>query len=254
MGARSHSRRRAVPLLGGDVVTVPSPHQPQHGGPATGPVVHVTGVYGNAGTLELLRDRIAAAMGARAWRLRLVVDASPDDSAHVARELAAADTRVAATVLTRNGGQHAALTRGLADEPDASAWVCLDADLQDPPEAVPQLLAGIGEHAAVFAGRRGAYESRARLMTGALHRRVMARLIGLPPDAGAFVAMDARAREAILQAGAPSIVAAIGAARLPVTSRPVERADRQQGRSMWTTSARVQQSWRTLTWARRHRS
>jgi undecaprenyl-phosphate 4-deoxy-4-formamido-L-arabinose transferase len=213
----------------------------------------VTGVYGNAATLPELAARIAAVMGERPWRLRLVVDASPDDSVVVAERLAAQDPRIAVTALTVNVGQHGALTRGLADEPDAVAWVCLDADLQDPPEAVPALLAALGPPAAVFAGRRGAYETRARLLTGALHRRVLTALTGLPPDAGAFFAVDARGRAAVLAARAPSVVAAIGAARLPVTSVPVARDQRPVGQSAWTTRARLAQSVRTLAWAAKHR-
>lgn len=212
-------------------------------------VALVTGVYGNAATLPALVDRVTAAMGEAPWRLRLVVDASPDDSLAVALSLA--DERVRVTSLTVNAGQHGALTRGLADEPDAEAWVCLDADLQDPPEAVPALVARLGPYAVVFAGRRGAYESRARVLTGTAHRRLMTRLTGLPPDAGAFFAVDARGRDAILAAGAPSVVAAL--AGLPVTSVPVERDVREVGASAWTTAARVRQSARTLWWAARHR-
>ena len=212
-------------------------------------VALVTGVHRNAATLPALVERVGAAMGDVPWLLRLVVDASPDDSLAVALSLA--DDRVRVTSLAVNVGQHAALTRGLADEPDADAWVCLDADLQDPPEAVPDLVARLGPYAVVFAGRRGTYESRARVLTGNAHRRLMTRLTGLPPDAGAFFAVDARGREAVLSAGAPSVVAAL--AGLPVTSVPVERDVREVGTSSWTTGARVRQSARTLWWAARRR-
>ncbi|MDP3712515.1 MAG: glycosyltransferase [Mycobacteriales bacterium] len=212
--------------------------------------VAICPVYGNAATLPTLVARLHAAVPG--CRVRLVVDASPDDSAAVAAGL-----DCAVTVLDTNVGQHRALARGLADEPDADAWVLLDADLQDPPEAVPLLLAGLGPHAAVFAGRRGAYESRGRLLTGGLHRRVVTALTGLPPDAGAFVAVDARGRDAVLAAvhtgSAPSVVAALGAARLPVTSVPVARATRPVGESAWTARARLAQSARTLAWLARHR-
>ena len=141
-------------------------------------VAVVVPVYGNEATLAELTARLGGALAGRDWRLRLVVDASPDDSAQVAARLAAADPRVRVTVLARNVGQHAALTRGLRDEPDADAWVCLDADLQDPPEAVPLLLDRLarGDVSAVFAGRRGHYESPLRRLTGTAHRRVAARL------------------------------------------------------------------------------
>ena len=216
----------------------------------------VVPVHANAATLPELVRRLTAALEGRDWRVRLVVDASPDDSAQVAERLSAAEPRVQVTVLERNVGQHRALAVGLAAERDADAWLCLDADLQDPPEAVPGLLDRLaaGDVDAVFAGRRGAYEGRLRLLTGRLHRAALARLTGLPPDAGAFLALGPRARAAVLDAAAPSLVAAIGAARLPVVSVPVARSLRPAGRSAWTTRARVRQSVRTLLWAARHRA
>ncbi len=215
----------------------------------------VVPVHRNAGTLAELVARLSAALDGREWQVRLVVDASPDDSAEVAAGLAAADGRVQVEVLERNVGQHRALALGLAACADATAWVCLDADLQDPPEAVPALLDRLaaGDVAAVFAGRRGTYEGPLRLLTGRAHRALLARLTGLPPDAGAFLALDARARQAVLDAQAPSLVAAIGAARLPVTSVPVRRDAREQGTSSWTARARLRQSVRTLAWAARRR-
>ncbi|MGY1815595.1 glycosyltransferase [Blastococcus sp. SYSU D00820] len=218
-------------------------------------VAVVSPVYGNEATLRPLAARLAAALDGWEWRLRLVVDDSPDDSVRVAQELASADPRIGVTVLTVNVGQHAALAHGLAAEPDADVWICLDADLQDPPEAVPLLLArwAAGGVEAVFAGRRGRYESLPRRLTGALHRRLAARLTGLPPDAGAFLALGPRARAAVLARDAPSIVLAVGASGLPVTSVPVARDRRTEGRSAWSTRARAAQSLRSLLWAVRHR-
>ncbi|WP_245161016.1 glycosyltransferase [Blastococcus sp. CT_GayMR16] len=222
-------------------------------------VAVVVPVYGNAATLRPLAERLAAALTGRDWRLRLVIDASPDDSAAVAAALAAGDPRISVTRLDVNVGQHAALARGLADVPAAEAWVCLDADLQDPPEAVPLLLDRLaqGDVAAVFAGRRGAYESWLRRRTGDLHRLLAARLTGLPPDAGAFLAMGAGVRRAVLTAmgeeGAPSVVLAVARAGEPVASVPVARDRRPEGRSAWTGRARLRQSVRSLAWAARRR-
>ena len=219
-------------------------------------VAVVTPVYKNAATLAELSRRVAAALHDRRWTLRFVVDASPDDSLAVAHGLAAADPRRAVTALPRNVGQNRALLAGLAAEHGAGAWVCLDADLQDPPEAVPALLARLaaGDVGVVFAGRRGAYESRARRATGALHRAAMSRLTGLPADAGAFLAMDRRSRDRLLALDPPGIVAGVGAARIPCASVPVVRAPRPAGRSAWTATARLRQSGRTLVWAWRARA
>jgi mannosyltransferase len=237
--------------VGGTVSTESAaPAAPDAAGTRAVDVVVVVPVYRNARTLEVLAQRLAAALDGRDWRLRLVVDASPDDSADVAARLSAADPRIAVTLLEHNVGQHRALERGLEDEPGAQAWVCLDADLQDPPEAVPALLGALAERQAdaVFAGRRGAYEGVVRRATGTLHRRAVAGLTGLPADAGAFLALGPRARSAVLDARAPSLVAAVGAARLSVRSLPVARVPRAEGRSAWTSTARLRQSARTLAW------
>ena len=221
-------------------------------------VAVVTPVYRNESTLEELRYRVAAALdGAElSWTLRFVVDGSPDASLAVAHGLAAGDSRLAVTALARNAGQHRALLAGLAEEGGADVFVCLDADLQDPPEAVAGLVArlGQGDVGAVFAGRRGAYESRGRRLTGTVHRAVLARLTGVPADAGSFVAMDRPARDALLALDPPSIVAGLGAAGVRMVSVPVVRAPRLTGHSAWTGRARLHQSRRTLAWAWRARS
>lgn len=217
-------------------------------------VAVVVPVYRNADTLLPLAERLAVALSDTTWCVRLVIDASPDASAAVARAIAARDPRVRVTELAVNGGQHRALARGLADEPGARAWVCMDADLQDPPEAVPGLLRRLagGDVRAVFAGRRGAYEGVGRRLTGSWHRRAVRAMTGLPADAGAFLALDARGRAAALAAsagGAPSLVVGLGVARLPVASVPVARAVRPTGSSAWTPRARLVQSVRSLAWA-----
>lgn len=219
-------------------------------------VAVVAAVYGNEATLAQLAVEVGAALQGRQWRLRLVVDASPDASLVVACDLAAADRRIAVTPLGVNLGQHRALARGLADEPTATAWVCIDADLQDPPAALPQLLdrLAVGDVGAVFGGRRGSYETPGRLRTGILHRALLARLTGLPPDAGAYVVLGSEARAAVVALGGPSVVAAIGISGVPTASIPVERRPRSTGRSAWTSRARLSQSVRTLAWAAARRT
>lgn len=221
-------------------------------------VAVVVPVYRNAETLPELAARLGAALAGADWRLRLVVDACPDGSSAVADALAAADPRVRVSHLPCNAGQHRAIVHGLVAEAGAEAWVCMDADLQDPPEAVPALLPmldGCGA-SGVFAGRRGAYESLGRRVTGTLHRRALTALTGLPVDAGAFFAMDRSLRDAVVAGvrdrGAPSVVVAAGLSGLPLTSVPVRRDVRAEGRSAWTSRARLRQSAETLWWAARH--
>ena len=222
----------------------------------TASVAVVVPVYRNAATLPALVARLDAALTGD-WRLRLVVDACPGGSGAVADALAATDHRIRVSHLPCNVGQHRAIVHGLVAEADAGAWVCMDADLQDPPEAIPLLLSTLDERgvAGVFAGRRGAYESVGRRVTGTLHRRVLTALTGLPVDAGAFFAMDRSLRDAVVAGlrnrGAPSVVVAAGRSGLPLTSVPVRRDVRAEGRSAWTSRARLRQSAGTLWWAAR---
>src|SRR5438309_330109 len=86
----------------------------------------------------------AAALAGRDWRLRLVIDAAGEDSVREAHALAAGDDRIAVTGLTVPAGRPGALAAGLAAEPSADVWICLDGEGGDPPEAVPLLLDRLG--------------------------------------------------------------------------------------------------------------
>ena len=72
------------------------------------------------------------------FELVLVDDCSPDDAWPAIRELTTLDERVRGLRLSRNFGQHAAITAGLAAS--RGRWVVvMDCDLQDPPEEIPRL-------------------------------------------------------------------------------------------------------------------
>ena len=85
-------------------------------GGANPDVTIVVPVYRNAATLPALAARVRDAMDGAGltFRLLLVVDASPDESWSIVRQLASADTRIAGLLLGDNVGQHAAVLAGLA--------------------------------------------------------------------------------------------------------------------------------------------
>ena len=118
----------------------------------------VVPVYRNAATLRELHARLGDALPELDRReLIFVNDGCDDGSGVVLGELAQADRTVVVVELEANRGQHTAVLAGL--ERSRGEWtVVLDADLQDPPEAIPALLAAAAaETDAVFAGRRGGY-------------------------------------------------------------------------------------------------
>jgi glycosyltransferase involved in cell wall biosynthesis len=100
----------------------------------------VSPVFCCADCLRALCERIGAALssiGAN-YEIVLVDDASPDSAWPAMRELAAGDSRIKAISLSRNFGQHAAISAGL--EHARGRWiVVMDCDLQDRPEEIAAL-------------------------------------------------------------------------------------------------------------------
>ena len=100
----------------------------------------VSPVYGCAKGLPELCQRLHAACESLTsdYEIILVNDASPDGAWTVISELAACDQRVKGIDLTRNFGQHYAITAGL-DFASGQRVVVIDCDLQDQPEEIPKL-------------------------------------------------------------------------------------------------------------------
>jgi glycosyltransferase involved in cell wall biosynthesis len=85
---------------------------------------------------ERLKNTMEAAQ--LSFELIIVNDASPDDSWPVIQQLSRSDSRVKGLNLSRNFGQHFAITAGL-DYTQGDWVVVMDCDLQDQPEEIPKL-------------------------------------------------------------------------------------------------------------------
>jgi glycosyltransferase involved in cell wall biosynthesis len=129
-----------------------------------------------------------------------VDDGSADDTWAIIEALAAEDPRTGAIKLSRNFGKEAALTAGL-DHVTADAAVVIDADLQDPPELIPALVAqwkaGYDVVYATRSAREG--ESSFKRFTAAAFYRSMERLsdTAIPRDTGDFRLLSRRALDAL---------------------------------------------------------
>ncbi|HZN58786.1 MAG TPA: glycosyltransferase family 2 protein [Planctomycetota bacterium] len=212
-------------------------------------------VYRNAGTLRELHARISSVLSAErlSFELLFVDDACPDGSLAVLRELQRSDARVRVLALDRNVGQHRAVLAGL-EMARGNCTVILDADLQDPPEAIPLLLAKRQKgFAAVFAGRRGRYESIGRHVTSRLFKTLLRCICGVPADAGLFVVLDRVLVKRMLQMDRrrPFVVAMIGCAGMRMTSLPVARSRRLCGRSSYSAWGRLRSGLRAVFWVLR---
>jgi polyisoprenyl-phosphate glycosyltransferase len=98
-------------------------------------------VYGCAACLRPLRDRLQAVLEqlGSTYEIVFVDDRSPDGAWEVLVELCRESGHVRVLRLSRNFGQHAAITAGMAHA--RGEWVVvMDCDLQDPPEEIPRML------------------------------------------------------------------------------------------------------------------
>ena len=106
-------------------------------------VTIVIPVYREANNLESLYERlekVTGALPAFTWEYLLVNDGSPDHSFELLRQLAKRDAKLKVLDLSRNFGKEIALTAGVHDASSADAVICMDADLQHPPELIPKLV------------------------------------------------------------------------------------------------------------------
>lgn len=165
----------------------------------TNQVTLVIPVFNEEAVLPELLGRLTALFDkhpAITWSALLVNDGSRDQSAQIIRAQNANDARFQLLELTRNFGFQAALAAGLA-EASGDALVTLDADLQDPPEVIPELVAqwraGLD---VVRAVRRSRQETGARRAGMDLFHRLFGRVTDFPIEAntGTFGLMD---REAV---------------------------------------------------------
>ena len=132
------------------------------------------------------------------YELLIVDDGSSDGSFGRLAELARGDTRLKVLKFSRNFGHQTAITAGL-DAARGDAVVVIDADLQDPPEVIPQMVEKWREGFDVVYGvrerRRG--ETVLKLATAAAFYRLMSRMtnIQIPVDVGDFRLLSRRAAD-----------------------------------------------------------
>lgn len=144
----------------------------------------VVPVYGCRECLAALHERLRAAVEpiSADHELIFVDDRSTDGAWETLRELAAKDRRVRLLRLSRNFGQHAAITAGLAES--SGEWVVvIDCDLEDPPEEIPRLHAKAREgYDFVLARRKRRRQSIFRRVAARAYRRLSNLLAGTDVD------------------------------------------------------------------------
>lgn len=152
-------------------------------------------IFNEVENLPILYTRICEVMDqtGQPWEMVMVNDGSSDGSTEKLDELQAADERIRVIHFARNFGHQIAVTAGL-DYSRGDAVVIIDADLQDPPEVILDLISkwkeGYEVVYAVRAKREG--ETWFKLFTAAAFYRLIQRItdVDIPMDTGDFRLLD----------------------------------------------------------------
>jgi glycosyltransferase involved in cell wall biosynthesis len=201
-------------------------------------------VYKSASTLAELHRRLSDLSVAENWTCEVIYvnDTSPDHSLKVLQELPhSIDFRI--INLKKNLGQSGALLVGmLFAKHDLIAT--MDADLQDEPEKLPELVHSLKTGTdVIFAKRKGSYESGGRLFTSFVFKGLVHIFSGrrIPMNAGLFMVIR---RKAALQLPpflpqSPYLIGLIANAKLTCESIVVDRRENQLGESSYTFKKRL---------------
>lgn len=128
------------------------------------------------------------------YEIIVINDGSTDGSLPLLRDLHANDPRVKVVNMARNFGHQIAISAGL-DYARGEAIVMMDADLQDPPEVIPEFIRKWNEgYQVVYGTRRERKENIFKRVAYALFYRLLRKVstVDIPLDAGDFSLVDAR--------------------------------------------------------------
>ena len=136
------------------------------------------------------------------WELVIVDDGSKDRTAEIIQQHAAKDKHIHPLLFARNFGHQIAVTAGM-DYAQGQAVILIDADLQDPPELIPELVANWRDgYEVVYAVRKQRQgESFFKRITASAFYRLINRIteIDIPLDTGDFRLMDRRVVDVLNQ-------------------------------------------------------
>ena len=213
---------------------------------AAGTLSVVVPVYGCADSLAELVGRVHATLQGMVadWEIILVDDRSPDRSWAVIESLAQQDVRVRPVRLSRNFGQHAAITAGLAEA--RGEWIAvMDCDLQDPPEALRDLYATAQGGYDVVLARRGRRPEGPLLRRAKdFYYRLLGRVLEMEVETGVgtFSLISRKVAAACLEIGDRDrnyllILHWVGFRRTVIE---IAQAERQTGKSSYSRRALIQ--------------
>ncbi|MBI5031827.1 MAG: glycosyltransferase [Chloroflexi bacterium] len=206
----------------------------------------VVPVYYNAASLPLLHERlakVAAQIAYSEFEFIFVDDGSGDDSFEVLRNLTETDSRVKAIRLVRNSGSNPAILAGLAHA-QGDASVVITADLQDPPELLPEMVTKWCEgYKVVLAVRTQRSDPWITRLTGDVFNWLYKRLVfpNFPQKGFDFFLADKEVIRVLVQNAGPNLYlfGLLLWAGFKSVTVSYERAERKFGKSRWTLGKKI---------------
>ncbi len=205
----------------------------------------VVPVYFNAGTIARLAERLRSAASGADWGLEVlfVDDGSGDDSWERILEVCRGWPAARGIRLTRNFGSQMAIVAGLREARGEAAAV-LSADLQEPPELLPDLVAAWRSGAtAALAVRRSRPEGWTSRTASGLYYRALRKMAFSQMPAEGFdcfligrPAIDFLAETREVNTSLPGLLLWAG---FPAALVPYDRVARDVGRSRWTVAKKL---------------
>lgn len=161
-------------------------------------------IYNEIDNITTLYERVTAVMDPtdEPWEFVMIDDGSSDGSTEAILELRKKDSKIVPVIFARNFGHQIAVTAGL-DYSQGEAVIIIDADLQDPPEVILDLIGKWREgYEVVYATRsKREGESWFKLFTAAAFYRLIQRItdVDLPMNTGDFRLLDRKVVEVMNQ-------------------------------------------------------
>lgn len=152
-------------------------------------------IFNEEGNIPLLHERLTGVLRGMQLHYEMIFinDGSRDRSMELIRELARQDNHIKFIDFSRNFGHQVAVSAGL-DHADGEAVVIIDADLQDPPELIPEMYKRYKEGFEVVYARRRKREGETlfKKWTARMFYRILSRLtsVDIPLDTGDFRLID----------------------------------------------------------------
>lgn len=204
----------------------------------------VVPVYRNEDTLLELAERLLQTLEQLqvSFEIVFVNDASPDNSAAVIKDLQNRFPVIKSVEIKENVGQQNALRVGLRESTGDDVAV-MDADLQDPPEAIADLYGALKSKnkEAVFAHRTEHYQGINRMISSRLFKWLVNKMVGLPRGTGCFLIMSRKMLTDVLAFDTKRfyLPGLIAKTNQPIVTIPLQRARRTIGKSAYDASMRL---------------